>query len=510
MRIRSAVIALTICEALLASLGMISEAPSPRTVQASPGQTWPAPREAKNLEIIGHNDLNQIIFNTSEVWYGKGIAYVAYRCSHQRNALAKGTSIVDVHDPTKPVVLSATAPFSGGFADDVRGLTDLHTDFYQGDLLVEPHDFCNRATPQVTRFWNVSNPAKPVLLSTLLTGDGVHNVYAFTRMEGGKQKAYVILAAPFADTADNTQYGWEDKDLDADFAIVDATDPTKPEIVGKFNLHQAVPNLPAGSIFQHDTWANKAGTMAYGAYWDAGMVFLDISDVRNIKYVNHWFYSDKARGTPTASFHKERGLRRGHRRGLRSVRVGVQGPGAGQPRRHQAQHWRQLRGCRRRRQRGVGGPRLPPQRVAHDYRDRQGRERPLRQDRLDPPGGVRFCRKGSVGSEPRRDRGDHHEQRPGRQPGVDGRLADDDNPHHRRRHLDGGWQRHLHDPGRRHERPGALRPDGRRMGLHPHRRHQGREEPEAGRRVPGQGDPPVPGPDVSEPRLQRPQRLRPG
>ena len=40
--------------------------------------------------------------------------------------------------------------------------------------------------------------------------------------------------------------------------------------------------------------------MAYGAYWDAGVVFLDISDVRNIKYVSRWNYPQHDEGNTHA------------------------------------------------------------------------------------------------------------------------------------------------------------------------------------------------------------------
>jgi hypothetical protein len=219
-----------------------------------------------------------------------GFAYVAYRCAN-----AKGTSFVDVSDPARPTVVYVTEPMSGTFADDVWGLPNLSTASFQGDLLVEPHDYCRRDVAAATRFWDVTDPRQPVLLSTLVTGDGVHNVYAFTRIEGGQQKAYVILAAPNADLRDNTQYGYEDRDLDADFVIVDASDPRNPTIVGRWNAHDTWSDLPR-STFQHDTWANKAGTMAYGAYWDAGMIILDITDIANPRPISRTGYSDVAAG----------------------------------------------------------------------------------------------------------------------------------------------------------------------------------------------------------------------
>jgi hypothetical protein len=252
---------------------------------AAQGAGAPAPLAAKNMHIVGHHDLGQEPGLTSEVAYHRQTAYVGYRCGS-----TIGSSFVDVRDPAKPAVLFVTEPMSGTFADDVYALS-VDTPKFKGDVLVEPHDYCRRQADAATRFWDVSDPRNPKLLSTLVHGDGVHNAYPFMR----GQNAYVILAAPNADTRDNTQYGYEDHDLDADFAIVDLTDPRQPVIVSRWNAHQAYNDLP-GSTFQHDTWANAAGTLAYGSYWDTGIVILDISDVTNPTPISRYGYSDVASG----------------------------------------------------------------------------------------------------------------------------------------------------------------------------------------------------------------------
>jgi hypothetical protein len=269
---------------VLACVGAVTwlSGPSPVAAQGGPA---PAPFAAKNMHIVGYHDLGQRAGLTSEVAYHKKTAYVGYRCGS-----TLGSSFVDVKDPTKPQVVFVTQPMSGTFADDVYALS-VDTASFKGDLLVEPHDYCRRQANAATRFWDVTNPRSPVLLSTLPTGDGVHNAFPFTR---GKN-AYVILAAPNADGRDNTMVGYEATDLDADFAIVDVTDPRQPVIVSRWNAHQAYPSVPAVT-FQHDTWANAAGTLAYGAYWDLGIVILDITDITNPKPISRTGYADVSEG----------------------------------------------------------------------------------------------------------------------------------------------------------------------------------------------------------------------
>ncbi|MFQ5460183.1 MAG: PA domain-containing protein, partial [Anaerolineae bacterium] len=251
----------------------------------------PAPVSAKGLEVIGHSDLNQARGNTSDVWYLNGVAFLGYRCAED-----KGSSIVDVSDPANPQVLFQTDVMSRTFANDVKAL-HMETASFSGDVLVEAHDRCRASGPPArTRLWDVSDPKAPQLLGAIVTGDGVHDVYAFQRGDN----AYVLVAAPFADTADNSSVGYEDVDLDADFAIADITDPRNPVVVGKYNLRQELGRLP-GSVFLHDVAANSAGTLAYAAWWDAGMILFDISDVTAPRVVSRLSYLDRGAGNTHAA-----------------------------------------------------------------------------------------------------------------------------------------------------------------------------------------------------------------
>lgn len=290
---RRSVIVSTFCAVVgltgLSSLAGFANLPHPVPIAQARGlQVFPtpeippsAPLMAKGLTAVGHNDLGQAPGSTSDVWVLGRTAFVGYWCFATR-----GSSIVDVSDPTRPTILFQTPLIPNQFADDISAIA-LNTPAYHGNLLIEPHDLCRRDQGAVTRIWNVDDPAQPVLLTSFFTGDGVHNAYPFQR----GAEAYLILASPFADVTDNSDKGWEDRDLDADFVIVNISDPRNPVIVGRWNIHQEqAGQLVQGSTFLHDVWVNKAGTIAYGAYWDSGLILLDIQDVTRPHFLGQFTY----------------------------------------------------------------------------------------------------------------------------------------------------------------------------------------------------------------------------
>lgn len=281
------------------ALGLISLAgPLGQPADAQMGP--PQPIDAKGLRVVSHHDLGQAPGRTSDVWLLGDTAFTGYRCPDENTV---GSSVIDVTDPAAPRVLFQTPVDPYWFANDVKAIS-MDTAAFTGDLLVEPLDGpCGvpddaLLPPATTRFWDVSDPSSPQLLSELVTGDGVHNSYVFNRGEN----TYVILAAPGADTAENDtdtrQY--EDRDLDADLVVVDVTDPRTPEIIGRFNAHDVYPEAALMSTFQHDTWVNQAGTLVYGAYWDLGMVLIDISDPSQPKALGKVGYADRAAGNTHA------------------------------------------------------------------------------------------------------------------------------------------------------------------------------------------------------------------
>ncbi len=290
---------LTALLVLLCLLALAGQADLDRPAEAQ--SAAPAPIDASGLRVVSYHDLGQAPGRTSDVWLLGDTAFTGYRCANEETV---GSSVIDVTDPTAPQVLFQTPVDPYWFANDVKALR-MDTAAFTGDVLIEPLDGpCSTPDeellpPATTRFWDVSDPANPQLLSELITGDGVHNAYAFNRGEN----SYVILAAPGADNANNDtdtrQY--EDQDLDADLVVIDMTDPRNPEIIARWNAHATYPEAATvGSTFQHDTWVNEDGTLIYGAYWDLGMVLLDLTDPTNPTPLGKVGYADRAAGNTHA------------------------------------------------------------------------------------------------------------------------------------------------------------------------------------------------------------------
>jgi len=268
--------------AIAGALFLGTDRGAPATAQSGP----PAPLQVKGMEIVGHNDLGQESGGTSEIWYLNETAYLGYYCGARQ-----GSSIVDVSDPTKPAVVAKTDTMSGTFASDVSAIS-ADTAHFKGDIFLEPHETCRQGAVAEFRIWDTTDPAQPKLLSSYLTVDGVHNASPFIRTDGGQQRVYVLMSVINADLNDNSDINganYEDRDMDADFVILEITDPRKPAIVSRWNIHQEIPGLNA-SAFLHDAWLNAAGTIAYCAYWDAGVVLIDVSDVTQPKLISQTLY----------------------------------------------------------------------------------------------------------------------------------------------------------------------------------------------------------------------------
>jgi hypothetical protein len=183
---------------------------------------------------------------------------------------------------------------------DVKVAT-ISTSSFQGDLLVNSNEACAPGGFNGVQLWDVTDPRNPSELGRFATS-GVHNTYLYQQGD----RAYVLLAVLFAEVL-GPSAGLPGSDLQ----IVEVTDPTDPVLVGEWTIGrdaglafgspalEGIPGLPAGSdctpppetpplcrgdhpaVYLHDVWASEDGDVAYLAYWDAGLITLDISDPAN-------------------------------------------------------------------------------------------------------------------------------------------------------------------------------------------------------------------------------------
>jgi len=273
-----------------------------------------------NLEQIGFHDLGGFGHNT-DVWVLGNYAYVGiWRhpafCPGPLADSGNGVKVVDVFDPSKPVLANTIPTPRFTRINDVKA-SHIATPFFQGDLLVVSNEECRLRGSRGIEIWDVTDPLDAELLASLGPRDvrfgeakewglGVHNLYLFQKDD----RAFALLATMESEISQ----------IDAgvppvgDLKIVELTNPREPEIIAtwgvKPNLGEPVGSISAdgtvlagedcrpvcrlgsAAIFLHDVWANHAGTVAYLSYWDAGLILLDISDPSQPRFLGRGNYLD--------------------------------------------------------------------------------------------------------------------------------------------------------------------------------------------------------------------------
>ncbi len=249
----------------------------------------PTPLLAVNFDVLGRNSLGGQDSN-GDVWVHGNFAYVGTWGSPCNG---RGVKIVDVSDLSAPRVIGAVAKRLGTSAEDVV-VRSVSTSYFTGDLLATGLQRCGNQ-PALNRgvfgpeFWDVTNPYRPVKLSSIgfsFGGGGVHELDLFQR----GSSVYALLATPFDDFFNLVP--------DGDFRIVDVTDPRNPVQVSVWSARvQGLTPGPFygmgsfGATFAHSARASADGMKAYVSYWDLGVLTFDISDVTNPTLVSRTQYA---------------------------------------------------------------------------------------------------------------------------------------------------------------------------------------------------------------------------
>jgi hypothetical protein len=222
--------------------------------------------------VVGHIDPGGIR-DYGDVYAHRDVAYLGTRCG-RRNHGGFGVKVIDISDPANPVLASTLATPRFSRAEDVVVMT-VDTPTFSGDLAVVGIQSCfgtgfdNRVRTGLM-FFDVTDPYSTSLLGRWVIpgfGIGCHEVDAAQRPDG------LVLAGCARNLVDHI-YGMTGVDL------VDATDPTAPELVGNFSLNVDVfDGVGCARItFAHSTRFVADGTAMYVSYWDAGTVLVDTGD----------------------------------------------------------------------------------------------------------------------------------------------------------------------------------------------------------------------------------------
>lgn len=235
---------------------------------------WDAGRmnaESSGLRVIGISDLDGT-GDAMHVNFHGDFAYVG----HMGDSSA-GTSIVDVSDPTNPRVVNQLKKPDGIRSHKVQITGDLMLVNYEG----YPFAPVDPSLPTGFKVYSLADPTKPEELAYYhMPGKGVH------RMK--------FVEAPYAYVSGSDIGFHEDRQI---FMVFDLTDPAQPREVGRWwfpGMNTGMGEVPGWHperwVWNHH--ANVAGDRAYCAFWDAGVVILDISDKADPTMVSHLTFDD--------------------------------------------------------------------------------------------------------------------------------------------------------------------------------------------------------------------------
>ncbi len=245
----------------------------------------PTPDFAKNMKLIGHCDQGgrpdgvQLMIN-------KGFAFTGHMFS-------KGFSVIDVRDPRNPKPVNYIAAPKNTWHLHLQTYEDLllvinakdmfasaefqdESEYYKGALgrKVGTADM-NRERDWTAGMsvYDIKDPANPRQIGFLsVEGGGIHRLW----YTGGRWAYASVLLDGFTDYI---------------FMTIDMSDPSNPKEAGRYwlpGMNAAAGEEPADENARGGLHhAIVHGDIAYGAWRDAGMVVMDVSDRTNPELIVH-------------------------------------------------------------------------------------------------------------------------------------------------------------------------------------------------------------------------------
>jgi len=240
-------------------------------------QDLPKPDHARNLRLIGHSDQGGRPDGV-QLMVHRGHAYIGHMFS-------KGFSVLDLRDPRNPRPVTYVAAPENTWNIHLQTADDLllvinAKDMFAAAEFQDEHAYykgslgktVGTAEGKRARDWtagmavyDIARPGAPRQIGFLpVDGGGIHRIW----YTGGRWAYVSALLDGFSDYI---------------FMIVDMADPTRPREAGRYWLPGM--NLAAG---EEPSWPPERrfglhhaivnGDTAYGAWRDAGLVMIDVTD----------------------------------------------------------------------------------------------------------------------------------------------------------------------------------------------------------------------------------------
>lgn len=244
------------------------------------------PASSRGFSFIGHSGLEGR-GHSDQVMVSRGYAYVGH-------SKTRGTSVVDVRDPRRPVTVGLLAHHPNSWALHLQ----THGDYL---LVAEAFDFRSAMSDQEyylravggmqsqrfgergrdfsagMRVYDIRDPARPRAIGFLETeGLGIHRIW----WVGGRYAYASALLDGFSDYI---------------FVVIDMADPAHPAFVGRWWLPGMwlaggeAPLHRPGRVGLHH--AVVADDVAYCSWRDGGVTLLDVSDKARPALIAHRTWS---------------------------------------------------------------------------------------------------------------------------------------------------------------------------------------------------------------------------
>lgn len=245
------------------------------------------------LEVIGRFDPGLPGENVTDVWAHGNYAYLGTFDDIVCSLDFTGIHVIDISKPTAPGKVAFIPAKPGTRNNDVK-VARIDTAHFSGDILVASNEECG--SPFLPRLrangaangpgqgglsiWDVTDPTKPRALKQNYLDFGVHNTFIW--QQGAN--AYMLVVDDV-----NVQ----------DVHIVDITKPQSPREIAVTGQLDWPADIAAefgdtAAVFLHDAWVqeNEGRAIAYLAYWDAGLVLLDVTNPYDPVFLGDSTYAD--------------------------------------------------------------------------------------------------------------------------------------------------------------------------------------------------------------------------
>ncbi|MEA3501651.1 MAG: peptidoglycan DD-metalloendopeptidase family protein, partial [Actinomycetota bacterium] len=231
-----------------------------------------------SIDVIGHVDPGDGY--NGKVWAHDDIAYLS-GYGQGEICPAAGVRRYDVADPAQPIELPALPGDYPGTSVEAIWVGAVDNTRFAGTLAVVAHRACDPEDGEAFRglvLYDVSDPAAPVILGTYETGPETAGVAGFD-VWLRDERVIVVAAVPNSSL--------DHPDARGDVRIIDITDPAFSVPIADWDFRRDVPGTtqemmtdgadPA-DLRAEGVTIDPGGMRAFVAYWNAGVVVIDLAD----------------------------------------------------------------------------------------------------------------------------------------------------------------------------------------------------------------------------------------